>query len=367
MIEIDWPDVTTLGRGAFPELKKLNDLVRQSGEALEATLYPQRQNARGPGRLTGRTPPVKSNRNRPEAQNNGAGRLFGSEGSVKPAPFAYVRAASLDQVFELLARYGDEARVLAGGQSLIASLNLRLSAPAVLIDINGLSDLAGIAVENGALRIGALTRQRALGESAEIASDAPLLEMAMPYIAHPAVRNRGTIGGSMAFADPAAELPACAVALGAKIELRGPEGLRHVEAAQFFHGLYSTDLRPGEVVTAVTIPTCAGYRSAIGELARRHGDYAIVGLAAHARVDGRTLGDARLVFFGVGAKPVQAHGAGAALEGRVVDDSSIAAAKAALAGDLDPIGDLHASAATKLHLAGVLTGRVLRQLAAEVR
>jgi carbon-monoxide dehydrogenase medium subunit len=286
---------------------------------------------------------------------------------VKPAPFAYVRAASLDQTFDLLARHGDEARLLAGGQSLVPTLNLRLSAPALLIDINGLDELAGIAVEDSGLRIGALTRQRTLEESDEVARHAPLLKMAMPHIGHPAIRNRGTIGGSIAFADPAAELPACAVALGANIELRGPEGLRHVEAAQFFHGLYSTDLRPGEVVTAVTIPTCAGYRSAIWELARRHGDYAMVGLAAHARVDGKTLGDARLVFFGIGAKPVRAHGAGAAIEGRAVDDSSIAAAKAALAGDLDPIGDLHASAATKLHLAGVLTDRVLRQLAAEVR
>jgi aerobic carbon-monoxide dehydrogenase medium subunit len=286
---------------------------------------------------------------------------------VKPAPFAYVSAASLDQVFDLLMQHGDEARLLAGGQSLVATLNLRLSAPALLIDINGLDELAGIAVDDSGLRIGALMRQRTIEESDEVARHAPLLKMAMPHIGHPAIRNRGTIGGSIAFADPAAELPACAVALGANIELRGPEGLRHVEAAQFFHGLYATDLRPGEVVTAVTIPTGAGYRSAIGELARRHGDYAMVGLAAHARVDGRTLGDARLVFFGVGAKPVRAHGAGAAIEGRAVDDSSIAAAKAALAGDLDPIGDLHASAATKLHLAGVLTGRVLRQLAAEVR
>ena len=286
---------------------------------------------------------------------------------MKPAPFAYVRAASLDQVFDLLARHGDEARLLAGGQSLVATLNLRLSAPALLIDINGLDELAGIAVEDGGLRIGALTRQRTVEQSDEVARHAPLLNMAMPHIGHPAIRNRGTIGGSIAFADPAAELPACAVALGANIELRGPEDVRHVEAAQFFHGLYATDLRPDEVVTAVTIPTHAGYRDAIGELARRHGDYAMVGLAAHARVDGRTLGDARLVFFGVGAKPVRAHGAGAALEGRAVDDSSIAAVMAAVAGDLDPIGDLHASAATKLHLAGILTGRVLRQLAAEVR
>jgi aerobic carbon-monoxide dehydrogenase medium subunit len=284
---------------------------------------------------------------------------------VKPAPLAYVRAASLDQVFDLLARHGDEARLLAGGQSLVPTLNLRLSAPALLIDINGLDELAGIALEDGGLRIGALTRQRIVEESEEVARHAPLLKMAMPYVAHPAIRNRGTIGGSIAFADPAAELPACAVALGAEIELRGAGGSRVVEAAQFFRGLYETDLRPGEVVTAVTIPMRAGCRSAIAELARRHGDYAMVGLAAHARLDGGTLADPRLVFFGVGAKPVHAHAAGAALEGRKLDDGSIAAATEALADDLEPVGDLQASAATKLHLASVLTARVLRQLAAE--
>ena len=286
---------------------------------------------------------------------------------MKPAPFAYVRAASLDQVFDLLARHGDEARLLAGGQSLVPTLNLRLSAPALLIDINGLDELAGIAVDDGGLRVGALTRQRTVEESDEVARHAPLLKMAMPYIAHPAIRNRGTIGGSIAFADPAAELPACAIALGARIELRGADGARQVEAAEFFRGLYETDLRPGEVVTAVTIPPCAGYRSAIAELARRHGDYAMVGLAAHARLDGRTLGDARLVFFGVGARPMQAHAAGAALEGSEVDDATVQAAQEALADGLEPIGDLQASAATKLHLARVLLARVLRQLAAEVR
>jgi len=286
---------------------------------------------------------------------------------VKPAPFAYVRAASLDQVFDLLARHGDEARLLAGGQSLVPTLNLRLSAPALLIDLNGLDELDGIALENGALRIGALTRQRTVEESEEVARHAPLLKMAMPYIAHPAIRNRGTIGGSIAFADPAAELPACAVALGAQIEVQGAQGPRTIEADRFFRALYETDLRPGEVVTAVTIPKRTGYRSAIAELARRHGDYAMVGLAAHARVDSRALADVRLVFFGVGAKPVRAHAAGVAIEGSEVDEASVAAAQAALAADLEPVGDLHASAATKLHLAGVLTARVLRQLAAWVR
>ena len=285
---------------------------------------------------------------------------------MKPAPFAYVRAASLDQTFDLLARHGDEARVLAGGQSLIPTLNLRLATPALLIDINGLSELAGIALADSMLRIGALTRQRTLEESSEVARHVPLLKMAMPYIAHPAIRNRGTVGGSIALADPAAELPACAVALGAAIELRGPHGQRTIEATKFFRNLYETDLRPGEVITAMTIPRLEpGYRSAIAEFARRNGDYAMVGLAGHGRVEGRTLTDVRLVFFGVGAKPVRADSACAALEGREIDEATVAAAQAALAGDLEPIGDLHASAATKLHLARVLVPRVLAQMVGE--
>jgi aerobic carbon-monoxide dehydrogenase medium subunit len=287
---------------------------------------------------------------------------------VKPAPFGYVRAASLDQVFDLLARYGEDARVLAGGQSLIPSLNLRLSAPAVLIDINGLRELDGIAVEDGGVRIGALTRQRVLEDAREIGELAPLLSMAVPYIAHPAVRNRGTVGGSIAYADPAAELPACAVALGASIELRGPDGTRAVEAATFFRGLYETDLRPREVVAAMTVPKPEpGHRSAIAELARRHGDYAMIGLAGHARVEGTALADLRLVFFGVGAKPVRAIAAAAVLEGRVIDRSAVAAAQDALAEDLEPSSDLQAGGATKLHLARVLTERVVQQLVAEAR
>ena len=287
---------------------------------------------------------------------------------MKPAPFAYVRAASLDQVFDLLARYGDEARVLAGGQSLIPTLNLRLSAPAVLIDINGLEELAGIAVDDGALRIGALTRQRVIETSSDVARHGPLLKMAMPYVAHPAVRNRGTIGGSIALADPAAELPACAVALGAQIELRGTDGPRTVEATEFFRDLYETELRPAEVVSAVLFPKPGpGYRSALAEFARRHGDYALVGLAAHARVDGNALDDVRLVFFGVGVKPVRVPAADAVLEGREVDEATVQAAQDALAEDLEPSDDLHASAATKLHLARVLTARVLGQLVGEAR
>ena len=285
---------------------------------------------------------------------------------MKPAPFAYVKAVALDQVFDLLAQHGDDARLLAGGQSLIPTLNLRLSAPAVLIDLNGLGELAGITAQDGMLRIGALTRHRAVEQSEEVAGHAPLLTLAMPHIAHPAIRNRGTIGGSIALADPAAELPACAVALDAQIELFGRDGPRTVEAARFCKGLYETDLGPGDVVTAVSIPKCApGYRSAFAEFARRHGDYAMVGLAAHARIDGAAISDVRLVFFGVGVRPVRATAAGAALEGRAVDQDAVAAAQAALAEDLDPIADLHAGAATKLHLARVLTARVLQQLVQE--
>ena len=192
--------------------------------------------------------------------------------------------------------------------------------------------------------------------------------MAMPYIAHPAIRNRGTVGGSIALADPAAELPACAVALGAQIELQGQEGPRTVEGTDFFRGLFETDLRPGELVSAVMFPMPEpGHRSAISEFARRQGDYAMAGLAANARAEMTTLKDVRLVFFGVGARPVRARAAGAALEGREIDQATVAAAQDALAEDLDPTGDLHASAATKLHLARVLTARVVRQLLGEAR
>jgi carbon-monoxide dehydrogenase medium subunit len=291
---------------------------------------------------------------------------LGSGESVKPAPFAYVKAASLGQVFELLARYGDEARVLAGGQSLIPTLNLRLSAPEILIDINGLVGLSGIEVEDGVLRIGALTRQRAVEGSETVARHGALLHMAMPHIAHPAIRNRGTIGGSLALADPAAELPACAVALGARIELLGADGTRTVEAGTFFRGLYETDLRPGEVVGALLVPKPEpGHRSAIAEFARRHGDYALVGLAAHARIDGARLEGVRLVFFGVGARPTAATAASAALEGCEVDQDAMAAAQDALARDLEPIDDPSTGAATKLHLARVLTARVVGQLLEE--
>lgn len=284
---------------------------------------------------------------------------------MKAPAFAYARPACLDEAFELLERYGDEARILAGGQSLIPALNMRLAAPRVLIDINGLPGLSGIRVADGAITIGALTRHRMIETSPEVARQLPLLAQAMPHVAHAAIRNRGTFGGSIAFADPAAELPACCVALGTQLVIARRGAKRRVSAREFFKGLYETDLRPGELLIAGEFaPLVPGYRSAFQEFARRHGDYPIAGLAAHARLAGGTVSDAKLVFFGVGATPVLAQSAAQALEGRPIPDA-IAAAQAVLHRDFEPRGDIHNSALMRLHLARVLLRRVIENLAAE--
>jgi carbon-monoxide dehydrogenase medium subunit len=277
---------------------------------------------------------------------------------VKPAPFAYAKAKSLDHAIELLTRPDGEARLLAGGQSLIATLNMRLSAPKLLIDLNGVGGLAGIAVKNGMVEIGALTRHAAAERSADIAKHAPLIALAMPHIGHVAIRNRGTIGGSIAFADPAAELPACLLALGGEVDIAGPKGKRTVRADDFFKGLFETALGPNDILTAIRVPAATKEtRVGFAEFARRHGDYAMVGLAAGAKASGKGLADVRLAYFGVGDTPLRAKKAEAALAGGSVDD-----AVKALASDLDPAGDVQATAATKMHLAGVLIRRVARQL-----
>jgi carbon-monoxide dehydrogenase medium subunit len=284
---------------------------------------------------------------------------------VKPAPFAYIRASSLDQVFDLLDEHGDDARILAGGQSLMATLNMRLSAPEVLIDINRIDGLAGISVADGHLRIGAITRHAAVAASSDVARHAPLIARAMPHIAHVAIRNRGTFGGSIAFADPAAELPAVCRALRARFVLQGRGGSRTVAANDFFLGLFETARQPDEVLVAAEIPMIAdGEKASFLELARRHGDYAIIGIAAQGKVAGNVFSDMRLAFFGAGDRPILAAAANAALEGKACSDETVAAAQAALDADLDPMPDLNGSAATKMHLARVLTGRALKELAA---
>jgi carbon-monoxide dehydrogenase medium subunit len=288
---------------------------------------------------------------------------------VKPAPFDYVAPRSLEEALEelaLRAARGDDAKVLAGGQSLIPVLNFRLAQPAVLVDINAIGALDFVTERaDGSLAIGALARQRQLERSALVTRRAPLLAEALPFVAHPQIRSRGTLGGSLAHADPAAEWPACCVALDADIVIASRAGERRVKARDFYKGLFETALGEGELVAAVELPLLgAGYRSVFLELARRHGDYAMVGVAAAARPAGGTLADLRLAFLGAGTTPILARNAMAAAEGKKASPDTIAAAQGVLEKDLAPIGDLNASPATKLHLARVLCGRALAQLAA---
>jgi carbon-monoxide dehydrogenase medium subunit len=283
---------------------------------------------------------------------------------MKPVPFEYHRPASLAETFDLLDRYGDDGRLLAGGQSLVPALNLRLAAPRAVIDINRIPDLDAIRVTAEGLVIGALARQEALERSTLVRAHAPLIAMAMPHVGHTAIRARGTIGGSLALADPAAELPACAVALGATIRVGRRGGTRDIAAEDFFLGIYTTALGPGEIVTEILVPRAAtGWRWGFDELARRHGDFALAGLAAGGRSAAGVLAELRLVFFGVGTRPVRARSAEAALAGRRADADARAAAGRGLDRDLDPPGDVHASPALRRHLARVLLARVVGRLA----
>lgn len=265
---------------------------------------------------------------------------------MKAPPFAYAKPRSLEEAFDLLERPG--TKILAGGQSLIPSLNMRLSSPELLVDIGAISPLAGIQVSSPTLRVGALTTHAQIERSAEIRKHVPLLAEAAAHIAHPAIRNRGTLGGSLALADPAAEYPACALALDATIVVCGRNGERRVKAEDFFKGLFDPDLKPGEILAAVEFPVAG--ESVFLELARRQGDYAIVGLAAHRRNS-----EIRLAFLGAGSTAILATHAAAAAK------KSVAAAQEALANDLDPPADLYHSGPTKLHFARVLLGRALAQ------
>lgn len=267
---------------------------------------------------------------------------------MKASSFSYAKPRSLSEALDLLERHGEGARLLAGGQSLIPSLNMRLSSPEILIDIGGLP-LRGISRTDGALRIGALVTHAEIERSEEVKRQVPLLAEAVPHIAHAAIRNRGTIGGSLALADPAAEYPACALALDATIVASGRKGERRIKAADFFKGLYETDLRPGEVLTSVEIPVQRkDERSAFLELARRQGDYAIVGLAAFKGAE------TRFAFMNMGPTPVLAR--------KASSQPSVEKAKKALADDLKPDADLYHSPQAKLHLAGVLLERAWNRL-----
>jgi carbon-monoxide dehydrogenase medium subunit len=232
------------------------------------------------------------------------------------------------------------------------------------VDINAIADLAAIRVDKKGVFIGALARHADIERSGEIAEQLPLVAAAMPHIAHPAIRNRGTFGGSCALADPAAELPACCVALGAEFRIAGPKGERSVPADKFFAGVYTTALQPGEILLGAQFPPCqAGYVSRFMELTRRHGDYAMVGAAAHGRLDKGRLSDLKFVYFAAGDRPIHARELTRAVEGKPLDAATIDAAVAALKEDLDPPGDLHASSALKRHLAGVIARRMLNEYA----
>jgi carbon-monoxide dehydrogenase medium subunit len=284
---------------------------------------------------------------------------------MKAAEFDYAKPASLEQVFALMQEYGDEARLLAGGQTLLATLNMRLSEPALVIDITGIEALRGISVQGDLLRIGALVTHSEIEASALVAEHAPLLAQAAPHIAHRAIRNVGTFGGAIAYADPAAEWPACLVALGGTVVARGPAGERRIAADDFFVDLYTTALQADELVAACEIPLAQPQDwFGFSELARRHGDYAIVGLAASARREPQALAQVRLAFLGVGTVPLRARQTEALLQGKPLDAALIEQAVATLRAELDPLPDLTNSQQTKRHLAGVLLQRLLQSVTA---
>jgi len=279
---------------------------------------------------------------------------------MKPPAFEYVAVASTDEAVAELAAHGDEAKLLAGGQSLIPILNLRLAAPGRLVDLNRVTALASIEERAGGVAVGAMTRQRAVERSALVAGRVPLLADALPWVGHSAIRNRGTLGGSLAHADPAAELPAVATCLDARLTVRGARGARTIGAREFFKGYLTTALAPTELLTEVWFPSLPpGSGAAWIELARRHGDYALVGVAAVVTLDGAIVREARLALIGVDAVPVRPAAAERLLAGAPLSAESMGAAAESVRRHIEPHGDVHAPAAYRRHLAGVLTLRAL--------
>jgi len=273
---------------------------------------------------------------------------------MKPPPFEYVAPTSLDEAVAALAEHGDDAKVLAGGQSLIPLLSLRLARPTALIDLNGVAELSSISV-NGTASIGAMTRHRAAERSAELARAVPLLAAAVPYIGHAAIRTRGTVGGSLAHADPAAELPAVAMALDATFEVASTRGTRTIAADAFFAGYFTTSLEPDEILTSVTFPTAApGTKVSVQEMARRHGDFAMAAVVASVS----PTGDTRLALVNVADRPYRAIEAEAAANAGASDDEVADLATR----ELEPVSDLHATSAYRKHVAGVLVRRALNEI-----
>jgi aerobic carbon-monoxide dehydrogenase medium subunit len=283
---------------------------------------------------------------------------------LKPNSFEYVRAQSMDEVLAVLSEHGDEAKILAGGQSLIPTMNMRFAAPEILIDVSRIPDLQGIQVLENNLRIGAMSRHVEVLNSSKVAEHAPLIASAMPNIAHPAIRNRGTFGGSLCHADPASELPACALTLDASFNILNESGSRAVKAKDFFMGTYTTSLGDDEILVSVDVPLAtADTITFFEEIARRKGDYAMVGLAARAEVQAQQINDVKLVFFAVNDVATSAQSAEKLLSGASLASIDKDAICQAVSNDITPFDDLTTSSATKSALMKTLTRRALHAFA----
>jgi carbon-monoxide dehydrogenase medium subunit len=297
---------------------------------------------------------------RPSGGSGSFSELSNQGASVKAPKFSYVCAESVVHAVELLAEHGEDARILAGGQSLMPTLNMRLSQPRLLIDINRIEELKGISLRDGEVRIGALARHAEVATSLIVAEHLPLITEAMPHVAHVAVRNRGTFGGSIALADPAAEMPACALALGATFILESAKGRREIPSAMYFKGLYETARRPDELLIEALLPVKRPqFVSVFMELARRQGDFAIAGLAFQLLIDDGVVHNSRLVCFGSEEKPTLARRMAAAIRGTELGSEAVDAAVAAVGEDLRPMSNSQGSAKMRLHLQRVLTRRAL--------
>ena len=287
---------------------------------------------------------------------------------MKPAPFRYFQPSTVPQALALLQEHGPDARLLAGGQSLVPMMNFRLAQPAVLIDLNRIPDLAYIRDAGEHLAIGAMTRERTIEDSDLVRAKAPLLHKATLNIAHLPIRSRGTIGGSIANADPAAEYPAAILALDAELVLRHASSERRVAAKDFFKGVLTTAIEPGELLVEIRVPKSPpGSGSAFVEISRRHGDFALVGVAALVRLDGPRIAHVQLAACGVGAAACMLANAAAAVRGHELSPAVLAAAATAAAAEIEPQADLHAGADYRRKLAGVLTRRALTKAVEDAR
>ncbi len=280
---------------------------------------------------------------------------------MKPAPFQYVAPRTIDEAIEELTGSNGEAKLLAGGQSLVPLLNFRLARPTRLVDLNRVASLAYIAERDGGLAIGAMTRDRAVERDTRIAARAPLLAEAIRCVGHPAIRSRGTLGGSIAHADPAAELPAVALCLEARIIVRGPRGERRLSPSELYLGYLSTSLDADEIITEVWFPAAEPHSGQCWlEFSRRHGDFAIVGVADSLTLEGEAIRTASIAFAGVGGAPLRVEAAEAVLLGGRPDPDRLSASAEAARAAIQPDGDMHASADYRRHLAGVLLERAVR-------